>query len=66
MRIFDTILAKACKVAGARKMDKTYVIGEEGWFEILEFLQAYRNDVSHLIYKIKPEELVRNFRNVTA
>ena len=43
MRYFDTIIAQACDVAGGQKKDKSYIMGEEGWLEIIEYLQKFSN-----------------------
>ena len=49
MKYFDVIIQKACDVAGQQKKDKTYMIGEEGWLEILEFLQKLSNSAKSRI-----------------
>jgi hypothetical protein len=50
-------LTKACEVAGIKKLDGEPAIGEEGWFEILEFLQKMKNKCSHLIKLIPTKSL---------
>jgi hypothetical protein len=43
MKKFDKTLEQACAVSGSKKKDGSYIMGEEGWLEILEFLQKYSN-----------------------
>ena len=41
LKFFDSIIDKACAVCALKGQDRAYYLGEEGWFEILEFLQKY-------------------------
>ena len=38
LKFFDSIIEKACDVCATRGKDESYELGEEGWFELLEFL----------------------------
>jgi hypothetical protein len=38
LKFFDSIIEKACDVCATRGKDESYQLGEEGWFELLEFL----------------------------
>ena len=44
IKFFDDILRQAMEVCAWQRKDKTYELGEEGWFEVLEYLQEYRTD----------------------
>jgi hypothetical protein len=39
-------------------------MGEEGWLEILEYLQKYSNKAKKRVQRIPISELERNFRNL--
>lgn len=43
---FDCLLEKAIKIADKQQS----IVGEEGWFTILEFLSDYRNSLQKELY----------------
>jgi hypothetical protein len=53
---FDRVIEKACLVCSERHKDRTYKMGEEGWFEVLEFLQEYRLKSAYLVDKIPTDQ----------
>ena len=43
---FDTLLDKAVKISEKQQS----IVGEEGWFKILEFLALYRSEITQKLY----------------
>jgi len=52
---FDQVIKKAGEVCSVKHKDGSYIMDDEGWFEILEFLQEYRLESNFRVTKI-PEE----------
>jgi hypothetical protein len=55
LKFFDGVIEKACGVCALQGKDGAYLLGEEGWFEVLEFLQKYLVDCGRNVEKIAQE-----------